>query len=384
MRSEGVSEWWHRVLRNWTQLHIPRHAQHQAAGSGRWTSRPKLMLAAGVGLLAIAGGASALAIPGSSRNAPAVASQPVQPAYLEPIGTLVLDGVVPPPALSGDTGHVGVPAGLKPGRRSGTGTASGIAGYQGMPGTLTPAALATLALEQGCSTDAAAIAAAIAMAESGGSPSAQGDIGLMDSVWDWSAGLWQIRGLRSERGTGALRDSIANQAVAKNATAMYSISGACSDWTPWSTYNSGAYLQFMQLAKQAVAFVTAYYQSHDHRYPPVPAPDPSAVIPAGYGGGSAGGSSAQTTTSPTAAKTAGKGAGGGSSTGSAGTAGQPPASSATTGSAPGQPAGQPQPSPVRTPSGGLLPTLPGLPLPTVPTLPLKSVVKSLLPSLPKL
>src|SRR5437764_11218489 len=106
------------------------------------------------------------------------------------------------------------------------------------------------------------------MAESGGSPSAQGDTGLMTSVWDWSAGLWQIRGLRSERNTGGLRDSVANQAVAKNAAAMYTISGACSDWTPWSTFNDGAYLQFVSLARQAVQYVMAYYRAHGHRYPP--------------------------------------------------------------------------------------------------------------------
>ncbi|MDP9094358.1 MAG: hypothetical protein M3N95_15845, partial [Actinomycetota bacterium] len=297
-------------------------------------SRRRLSLAVGLGLIAIACGASALAIPGSSRNASAATSQPAQPAYLQPIGSLVRAHVVPPPALSGDTGHIGIPANLKPGQRSGIPSASGIVAYQGAPGTLTAAALATLALEQGCSSGAAATAAAIAMAESGGSPSAQGDIALMDSVWDWSAGLWQIRGLRSERGSGALRDSIANQGIAKNAAAMYVISGACSDWTPWSTYNTGAYLQFMQLANQAVAFVIAYYQSHDRQYPPVPAPDPTAAIPGGYRGGYADGSSSNGSpamVSPKAGKTASKSAGDSSATGSSGTAGKPPAS-ATTGS----------------------------------------------------
>ena len=76
--------------------------------------------------------------------------------------------------------------------------------------------LGALALYVGCSPAEAPIAAAIAAAESGGNPGAQGDIALMDGTWDWSQGLWQIRGLRSERGTGGLRDSLANANPEKN------------------------------------------------------------------------------------------------------------------------------------------------------------------------
>jgi hypothetical protein len=141
------------------------------------------------------------------------------------------------------------------------------------------------------------------MAESGGSPSAQGDIGLMTDVWDWSAGLWQIRGLRAERGTGGLRDSVANQDAGTNAAAMYAISRGCTDWTPWSTYNSGAYQQFLPLAEQAVRYVMAYYAAHGRHYPPVGAPDPTASIPVqGIGApGEAAGRTAPPTRHPTSA-----------------------------------------------------------------------------------
>jgi hypothetical protein len=199
---------------------------------------------------------------------------------------------VPGPLLSGDVGTVGVPAGTPHVPKAvnpnvAAQQAPAIARFQGTPGTLSPAAIATLALEHGCSPGAAVIATAISMAESGGSPGAQGDIGLMTAIWDWSAGLWQIRGLRSERGTGALRDSIANQDVNKNAAAMYAISRGCSDWTPWSTYTNGAYQPYLSLAQRAVEYVVGYVDAHGGHYPSVPAPDPNATIPVQSSGGGA-------------------------------------------------------------------------------------------------
>ena len=120
--------------------------------------------------------------------------------------------------------------------------------------------LSALALYVGCSPAEAPIAAAIAAAESGGNPGAQGDIALMDGTWDWSQGLWQIRGLRSERGTGGLRDSLANANPEKNGRAMYTISSGCKDWTPWSTYTSGAYLSYLGMSKTAVLAAQQYQQ----------------------------------------------------------------------------------------------------------------------------
>jgi hypothetical protein len=236
-----------------------------------------------------------------------------RPNYLLPFGVLIRDGYLSGPALTGDRGRVGVPARAPapptaPDPRAAMHQDPLIAQYQGPPGTLSPAAIATLALEHGCGSEAAITATAIALAESGGSPSAQGDTGLMTSVWDWSAGLWQIRGLRAERGTGGLRDSVANQDVNSNAAAMTVISSGCTDWTPWSTYNSGAYLQFTTVAGQAVGYVVRYFETHGHRYPPVPAPDPSAAIPAQGAGGETSGQRAaagtRTSTAPRPGRTA--------------------------------------------------------------------------------
>jgi hypothetical protein len=76
-------------------------------------------------------------------------------------------------------------------------------------------------------------AAAIAMAESGGDPSALGDNGT-------SYGLWQIHlPAHPEYNAQSLLD--ANY----NAVAAFAISDSGTNWTPWSTYNSGAYEAFM-------------------------------------------------------------------------------------------------------------------------------------------
>lgn len=266
-----------------------RAAANQPEENAGPDRRRKSLTAAMIALVILAA-VSALA---ASAAVPSTDGRPTarqRPNYLQPVGTLVHHGYLPFPALLGDTGAVGVPSGTKPvPTRSNPAVAArqapAIAQFQGANGTLTPAGIATLALESGCDGSAAPTATAIAMAESGGSPAAQGDIGLMTDVWDWSAGLWQIRGLREERGTGGLRDSIANQDASTNAASMFAVSRGCTNWTPWSTYNSGDYQQFLPIAEQAVRYVMAYYAAHGHHYPPVGAPDPTATIPVQGSGG---------------------------------------------------------------------------------------------------
>ena len=260
------------------------------ARSTALTSHRHAATSAGVIALTIAVAASAaLASTGDTKAKDTAGKAHTKPSYLEPVGTLITHGQLPRPALGGDSGDAGVPSGTTPRPTTPVPNAptnnQGIAVYQGSAGTLTPAGIATLALEHGCAVNVAPVATAIAMAESGGSPGAQGDVTLMTPVWDWSAGLWQIRGLRSERNTGSLRDSIANQNAAKNAAAMYVISSGCTNWTPWSTYNNGAYLRFMGIAEQAVRYVYSYYEKHGHKFPTVAPPDPTAVIPVGGSGG---------------------------------------------------------------------------------------------------
>lgn len=178
------------------------------------------------------------------------------PALGVPISDLINQGKLPQPTYRGDTGRIGVPGSAKlPTLPAGS---SSVYMPGSVKGDFNLLQLSALALYVGCSPAEAPIAAAIAAAESGGNPGAQGDISLMDGTWDWSQGLWQIRGLRSERGTGGLRDSLANANPEKNARAMYTISSGCRDWTPWSTYTSGAYLSYLGMSKTAVLAAQQY------------------------------------------------------------------------------------------------------------------------------
>ncbi len=193
-----------------------------------------------------------------------------------PVSKLVHDGRLPRPTFAGDTGRVGVPAGV----RQPTGALGAPPAVTALPasGGVSLLQLASLALSAGCAAAQAPIAAAIAAAESGGDPGAQGDVALMDGTWDWSEGLWQIRGLRAERGTGGLRDSLANADPATNAAAMVTISSGCTNWTPWSTFTSGRYLAYLPLGRAAAAAAREYRQ-HTGSYPPVGSA-PAATVPA--------------------------------------------------------------------------------------------------------
>ncbi len=78
------------------------------------------------------------------------------------------------------------------------------------------------------------LAAAIAMAESGGNPGAVGDNGS-------SFGLWQIHTPAHPEYTAASLmtpgfNALAAKAISKNGV----------DWSPWSTFKNGAYRQWMK------------------------------------------------------------------------------------------------------------------------------------------
>jgi len=76
------------------------------------------------------------------------------------------------------------------------------------------------------------LAAAVAMAESGGNPLAIGDNGT-------SFGLWQIHTpVHPEYTAGAMLDP------QSNALAAFAISSHGTNWKPWTTFNNGAYKQF--------------------------------------------------------------------------------------------------------------------------------------------
>lgn len=118
-------------------------------------------------------------------------------------------------------------------------------------GTLTPAYVFRLARGAGLSRPRAVIATAIAMAESGLDPGAEGDVALADATWGPSLGLWQIRSVRAQTGTGRARDAQHLRDPAFNAVAMDVISNHGTDFSPWSVYKSGAYRQYLDEAEAA-------------------------------------------------------------------------------------------------------------------------------------
>jgi hypothetical protein len=101
-----------------------------------------------------------------------------------------------------------------------------------------------LARGAGLSQTAAAVAAAIAMAESGGVTDAMGDKGLEDATWGPSVGVWQIRSLKAQTGTGQPRDVTRLTDPTFNAASMASISGGGKDFNAWTTFKNGAYKNY--------------------------------------------------------------------------------------------------------------------------------------------
>jgi hypothetical protein len=116
---------------------------------------------------------------------------------------------------------------------------------------LTPAQLYNLARDAGLNPTAAVVAAATALGESGGDPAAVGDVGLQTDKWGPSVGLWQIRSLKADHGTGRTRDATRLTDPAFNARAMATISGAGANWRPWSVFTSGKYRQHLDAVTTA-------------------------------------------------------------------------------------------------------------------------------------
>lgn len=118
----------------------------------------------------------------------------------------------------------------------------------------TPDEVYAALLAAGWPAQLAVVMTAIAGAESGWRDDAQGDLGLQNNTWGPSFGLFQIRTLRADTGTGSDRDinrlagSPTEQAEA--ALAIYQRAGGFS---PWTVYRTGAYRQHLDAAQAAAA-----------------------------------------------------------------------------------------------------------------------------------
>lgn len=149
---------------------------------------------------------------------------------------------------------------------------------------LSPAQIYTYARDAGLTPAAATIATAIALGESGGRTDAQGDVGIQDSKWGPSIGLWQIRSVKAQSGTGQPRDATRLTDPAFNAASMVTISGAGKNWSPWTVYTKGTYKRYLSQVATAVPAGGAYGSADA-------ADRWTDNIPGGPDGGSAGGSS---------------------------------------------------------------------------------------------
>jgi hypothetical protein len=78
------------------------------------------------------------------------------------------------------------------------------------------------------------VASSVALAESGGDPRAINH----NSNGSDDRGLWQINSIHGYNATKLLQPPY-------NAAATYNVSAGGHDWTPWVTYNSGAYRRFL-------------------------------------------------------------------------------------------------------------------------------------------
>lgn len=87
--------------------------------------------------------------------------------------------------------------------------------------------------------------AEIELAESGGNLTALGDTGLEDATWGPSFGVAQIRTEKRQTGTGGVRDInyLAGGLAAQDAAA-YQISKHGADFSPWTTFRTGAYTKY--------------------------------------------------------------------------------------------------------------------------------------------
>lgn len=121
-----------------------------------------------------------------------------------------------------------------------------------MAPTLTPSQIYTLLLQGGFDPEDARIMTAIAQAESSRDVGAVGDVALQNGTWGPSVGLFQVRTLRAETGSGGTRDIEALTGnPAAQVQAALSISGGGTNFRPWSTYTNGSYRQYLDTPLEA-------------------------------------------------------------------------------------------------------------------------------------
>lgn len=122
--------------------------------------------------------------------------------------------------------------------------------------TLTDQQIAAHAYTAGARGGALVTATAVSLAENPArDPAARGDEHLVDWRWGPSIGLWQIRSLHAETGTGKTRDRLRLTDPAFNARSMWTVSRGGRDWSPWTDYKNGKYRAYLERARAAARAV---------------------------------------------------------------------------------------------------------------------------------
>jgi hypothetical protein len=96
-----------------------------------------------------------------------------------------------------------------------------------------------LAVLVGLAPEQAIDAVAVSEAESGRNTDNRADQSLVDDTWGPSLGLWQIRSLKTDKGTGRVRDGDRLLDPTFNARSMAAISGLGFSWQPWTVWRNG-------------------------------------------------------------------------------------------------------------------------------------------------
>lgn len=118
--------------------------------------------------------------------------------------------------------------------------------------TLTNAQVYALARATGLTHEQAITATAITNPESSRITDRVGDMGLTDAKWGPSIGLWQIRSLKVDTGTGRDRDATRLKDPVFNARAMFQESQHGTNWSPWTAYNDGEYMKYLPTVRAEV------------------------------------------------------------------------------------------------------------------------------------
>jgi hypothetical protein len=115
-----------------------------------------------------------------------------------------------------------------------------------------------IARSVGFSQNEAIIMVAIALGESGGRTDAIGDTKLQTGKWGPSVGLWQIRSLNAQTGTGGIRDRRANMDPVTNARAAFALfqerkRKRQKGYEDWTVFTKGIYKKHLGTARRAAA-----------------------------------------------------------------------------------------------------------------------------------